>query len=205
MVLIIDLINYLFIILILILTILSTINHITHIYSNIGFKNEYHFYITFSFFIFYNEAFLNVLTLNLYKKFPDMYSLSFLMIHILLFFLVYFYIILFLVAIKFLALGVRKIKIPKVGMIPVDLIPFEYSFLNNKIYKDTHLLRKVILTSYLISTLIFATIITDYLLNSMPSESKDLPILENSLKNYIQIFLISLIPTIYASLRKNFK
>lgn len=189
---------FLAIILAILATLFSTISHLTHIYSISGFKNGNHFMYTLIFFVLYNLTFVNAFTSALYKKFSNIHSILFLSLHIALFFVTYLYIVLIISALKWISIGIKKLK-----FIKVDLFPLEYPFLHHKLYKNTKLLKKILILSYLISILIFVFFIKDYLLNlALNDKTINIDVFKDNLKDYNQVFLISLIPIIYASLKK---
>ncbi|WP_283718352.1 hypothetical protein [Clostridium perfringens] len=192
-----NLIIFLIIVLAILATLFSTIIHLTHIYSISGFKNENHFMYTLVFFGVYNSIFVNAFTSALYEKFSNIHSILFLSFHIALFFVTYLYTVLTIVALKWISIGIKKVK-----FIKVDLFPLEYPFLYHKLYKNTKLLKKILIFSYLISILIFAFFVKDYLLNLATDTTINIDVFKDNLKDYTQVFLISLIPIIYASLKK---
>lgn len=180
-----------------ILTILNIIFHLTHVYSKKGFKsNNIFMFSTFIFTIYTLVFFINIGSF-IYDNFIHSYFLIFILYHLTLFLSIYISLIYILSFLKFINSFLLKFNSN------FDLIPLEYNFLKISIYKNSKLLKNLLLTSYFLSTLSFIFFIKNYLLLEAKTDTSiDFSLFKDDINLYYSIFFISLLP-LFINFNKN--
>lgn len=215
---------FLFTILMLILTLLNLVFHISHLYSKDGFPSKNQFLFSYMIFVLYSLLFVILITITLIKKFPTSYFSVFMLYHSTIFFLVYAINILTILVLKklntFLNKSIKYLSKLKDSLsnnrnnfkqliyfllsflLPKSdfyLIPLEYNFTKIAIWKNTILLRRILLVSYFSSILIFIFIFKNYIISFFINESSiNRELLIEDFKLYYNAFFLSSITVLIA-------
>lgn len=121
--------------------------------------------------------------------FNNYYILITISSHILVFTFVYFLLIIFAQLLKFLSSK-------------LDILPSSSNFRYIDLYRNTDILKTFLSLSYFISLLIFIFFLRHRIVELAKNNNiNNLSILEMDLKNYYEIFIISLLPILYSQLK----
>lgn len=221
---------FLFTILMLILTLLNLVFHISHLYSKDGFPSKNQFLFSYMIFVLYSILVVLLISITLIKKFPTSYFSIFMLYHSTIFFFVYALNVLTIWVLKKLNNILNKIirylsklknslannknrfkqliyfllsiLLPKSDFY---LIPLEYNFTKITIWKNSILLRRILLVSYFSSILIFIFIFKNYIISFFTNESNTTKeLLMEDFKLYYNAFFLSSI-TILIAFKNNKK
>lgn len=212
---------FILIFIIFIFVILNYIYYFSRVFSKSGFSNKFFFYLSTLVNLIYGMLVIFKIYHILLTKFPNFTFIFFLALNLILLNFIYPLIIIILYIIKKLHFMLyklsiyidSKLKFNRIYIFLLDFINYEFkpflliansnTFLKKPLYRNTKLLKNILLISYLLSILLLVFLVKyQFSIKSPTSDLKFTEYFKSDLELYTQVFLISTLPIIYKIIKK---